>query len=81
MPMLLIVVAGAAIAIALVWSGAVTRPRLLAAVYAVLGAVLGIVILRFVAGPMGPGGLVVAAAVGAVILLWLVTRSAGGSAD
>ncbi len=75
MPVLLIVVlVGVGIALLLVRSGYVTSELLISGVYGVLGAVLGLMILRYLVGPLGIYGGIVGAGIGAVVLLFLMRR-------
>lgn len=76
MPLFLAILAGTAIAAILVWSGLVTSSRMITAVYGVLGGLLGVIILRFIVGPLGIVGAVIAAAIGAVVLLWVAKKAA-----
>lgn len=70
MPLLIIVLIGAAIALYLVQTGRVTSARLVSGIYAVLGGLLGIMALRFLVGPLGPFSAIIGAVIGAVILLY-----------
>ena len=66
MPIFVAVLVGAALAILLVRSGIVTVSLLMSLAYGALGGLLGIMLLRFVAGPLGPAGAVIAASDGGV---------------
>ena len=70
MPYLLVVIAGALIAIVLVRMGVVNSKNLASAGYGVLGGVLGIMVLRFLIGPLGIIGGVIGAIVGAALVLY-----------
>ena len=51
--------------------GRITGERLLAAFYAVAGATIGIMLVTRLAGALGPVAIVIAAAAGAVVVIYL----------
>ena len=71
MPYLIMAIIGGALGLYLVQTGRVTSRRLVWGMYAVIGALLGIFVLRAVVGAMGPLGALIGATTGAVVLLWL----------
>ena len=75
---LIVVLIGAGIALILVQTGVVTSTRLISAIYAILGGVLGIMILRFIVGPLGPISGIIGAVLGAVILLYFARPKSKG---
>lgn len=77
MPLLIAVLVGGALGLVLVQSGRITSPRLIAGFYAVLGGILGIFILRFVMGGLGPVGAIIGATAGAAILLYAAQSLSG----
>jgi len=77
MPIMLLAVVGGVLGLWLFQTGRITGELLMATFYAVAGAALGILLLRLVA-ETGIAGAVVAAVIGAVVLLWLARRSGRG---
>ena len=75
MPILIAVLLGAALVIVLVRSGLITTPLLLHAAYGVLGGILGIMILRFLIGPLGLAGAIIGALIGGVVILTFVRQA------
>ena len=74
---LIAIVVGGALGLYLVQSGRITSPRLVSGFYAVLGGILGIMILRFLLGGLGPIGAIIGATVGAMILLFAAQQISG----
>ena len=81
MPRLIAVLVGSVIAIVLVRTGIVTSSLLLSLAYAALGGILGIMILRFLVGPMGLTGGIIGAVLGAAVILVLLRRAKGAGDD
>jgi len=71
MPIVLLAVVGGVLGLLIFQWGRITGDRLLALFYAVAGAALGVMIVARVAGALGPVGLVLAGAAGAVVVLYL----------
>lgn len=80
MPIFMLAVVGGFLGLLLYQWGRITGDKLLAAFYAVAGATIAILILTRFIGGMGPLPVVIAAAAGAVLLLYF-GRMTGGRKD